>query len=328
MRASVSRRQCLALLLLILSLPMRGLALSEIARVPDDYATIAEALDSVPAGSIVEVSGGIYQEALRIDQPVTLRGAAPGEALIIANADEPVIEIRDTEAVTIAGLTIRGGEYGIFVTRSRGIIIRDNVVSDSRLVGIKVRLGSADIRGNTVFHARPPYGMGIHVTNTMAWQASTVVGNTVVDNARSGVYTNMTGMIEIADNIVRDNGEHGIAVTEMSHADVFDNIVDGNADSGIYLLDMSIARICDNIISETLGEAEAHVRRGNGIMVDFHSQAALSGNMVQGSAQHGISVLYGSYAWLHENDISGSADQAVFADESALYEAAGCEAGD
>ena len=298
--------------------------LAEVARVPGDYATIGEALATVPAGSVIEIADGAYQEALIITKPVTLRAMDAGEALLLADDDVPVITIEDTVSVTIEGLRIRGGEHGIFVTRSQDISIRDNVVADSRLTGIKVRLGAADIINNTVLQTRAPYGIGIHVTNTMAWAASRVLGNIVVANARSGIYTNMTGMIEIADNIVRDNGEHGIAVTEMSHADVFENIVAGNRDSGIHLLDMSLARICDNIVAETVGAGAAHIRRGNGIMVDFHSEAVLAGNTVQGSAQHGISLLYGSSAWLHGNHIKGSEAEAVFTDGSVARDGSGC----
>ena len=314
--------------LLLISFVGESLALAEVAQVPRDYATISLALESVPAGSVIELAAGAYREALFIDKPLTLRAVDAGEALLIAGDDQPVITISDTDSVTIEGLRIRGGEYGIYATRSDNVSIRDNVVTEARLTGIKVRLGAADIINNTVIQTRAPYGMGIHVTNTMEWATSRVIGNIVVANARSGIYTNMTGMIEIADNIVRDNGEHGIAVTEMSHADVVDNIVAGNRDSGIHLLDMSMARICNNIIAETQGAEAAHFRRGNGIMVDFHSEAVLASNTVQGSARHGISVLYGSSAWLHENHISGSVAGDVFSDESVVRDGEGCVEGD
>lgn len=305
----------------------RAFSLTEVIRVPQDYPTISGALEAAPAHAVIELASGTYREALTLNRPVVLRGGAAGGAVIAAADDAPVIAVLDTEAVTIAGLTILGGEYGIFVTRSQDVTIRDNHVSDSRLTGIKVRLGAADILDNTVINARPPYGMGIHVTNTTQWPESRVAGNIVVGNARSGIYTNMTGMITIEDNIVRANGEHGIAVTEMSHADVFGNLVDDNAITGIQLLDMSMALICDNIVDDTRGEAEPrHIRQGNGITVDYHSEAVLAGNSIFGSAQNGISVLFGSYASLYENSINGSAEQSVFVSESEILEGSDCAA--
>ena len=294
--------------------------LSEVIQVPGDYASISAALAAAPDHSIIAIAAGSYREALTIERPVTLRAADSGEALLSAN-DAAVISIADTQDVTIEGLTVIGGEYGIFVTRSRDVVIADNLVAGSRLTGIKVRLGAAAIVDNTVIDARAPYGMGIHITNTTQWPASLVSRNIVIGNARSGIYTNMTGMITIEDNVVRDNGAHGIAVTEMSHADVWGNLVEENALSGIQLLDMSMATICDNIVSDTLGSSAApQIRQGNGITVDFHSEAVVAGNTIAGSAQHGISVLYASKAWLHENAVENE----VFVDESAVYDGSGC----
>ena len=312
-------------LILALSLSATSAALVVVIQVPGEYATITEALAAAPAGAIIEIAAGTYAESLVINAPVSLRPAGSGEVLLAPETDEPVIAVMDTEAVTIEGLSITGGEYGIFVTRSQDVTIRDNIVSDSRLVGIKVRLGAADILDNTVFHAQPPYGMGIHVTNTTQWPPSRVIGNLVFGHTRSGIYTNMTGMIEVMDNIVTDNGHHGIAITEMSHADVFGNVVVDNALTGIQLLDMSMAHICDNIVSDTRGSREApKIRQGNGIIIDYHSEATLSGNSIQGSAQHGISILFGSTAFLHENTIEDSDGQSVFMDESEALEGSGC----
>ena len=317
----------LALLRPLIVLSLFGLAanafgLTVVIRVPHDYQSISEALSAAPDHAVIELASGVYRESLVVDRPVTLRADEAGGVVIAAPDDAPAIEVRDTEDVAIDGLTIIGGEYGVLVTRSQEVAIRGNHVSDSRLTGIKVRLGAAEILDNTVIQARPPYGMGIHVTNTTQWPASRVSGNIVLGNARSGIYTNMTGMITIEDNIVRGNGEHGIAVTEMSHADVFGNLVDDNAFSGIRLLDMSMAFICGNIIADTRSDADAmNIRQGNGIIVDYHSEAVLSSNTIFGSAQNGISVLYASTAWLYENNT----EQPVFADESAVHAGQGCE---
>ena len=312
-------------LLLALALSSTSAALVVLIQVPGDYETIAEALASAPDGAVIEIAAGSYRESLIVERPVSLRPADDGEVLLTASDDVPVISIMDTQSVSIEGLTIVGGEYGIFITRSQDITIQDNLVSDSRLTGIKVRLGAADILDNTVINAQSPYGMGIHVTNTTQWPASRVAGNLVFGNARSGVYTNMTGMIEITDNVVTDNGQHGIAVTEMSHADVMGNILVDNATTGIQLLDMSMAHICDNTVSDTRsGNESPTIRQGNGITVDYHSEATLSGNTIMGSAQNGISILFGSIVFLHDNTIEDSEAQSVFVDESEALEGSGC----
>ena len=315
-----------ASILLLAQLPS-ALAMVVTLRVPEDYESIAAAIADAPDHALIEIAAGAYREALVIERPLTLRAAERAQVTLVAPSDDaPAVAIRDTDTVSIEGLTIVGGEYGIFVTSSQAIKIQDNRVLDSRLAGIKVRLGAADILNNSVINARPPYGFGIHVTNTMQWPESRVTGNIVFGNAHGGIYTNMTSMIHINDNILRQNGEYGIAVTEMSHADVLGNTVAGTTGIGINVLDMSMALVCDNLVIDTASDIDSQsIRNGNGITVDYHSEAFLSGNTIAGSALNGLSVLYGSIAFLHENQISDSMEQSVYVDESVVEEGAGCE---
>lgn len=316
----------LVLVLLLAQLPS-AVAMVVTLRVPGDYDSIAAAIADAPDHAIIEIAAGAYREALVIGRPLTLRAAEHAQVTLVAPSDDsPAVAIRDTDTVSVEGLTIVGGEYGIFVTNSQAIKIQDNRVVDSRLAGIKVRLGAADIFNNSVINAQAPYGFGIHVTNTMQWPESRVTGNIVFGNAHGGIYTNMTSMIHINDNIVRQNGEYGIAVTEMSHADVLGNTVAGTTGIGINVLDMSTALVCDNLVVDTVSDIDSQgIRNGTGITVDYHSEAFLSGNTITGSALNGLSVLFGSYAYLHENQISDSMEQSVFVDESVVEEGAGCE---
>ena len=96
-------------LILALALPVTSSALVVVIHVPDDYATITEALAAAPDHAVIEIAGGTYPETLIVTRPVSLRAAGNGEVLLAPAADEPVIAITDTQAVTIEGLTIVGG---------------------------------------------------------------------------------------------------------------------------------------------------------------------------------------------------------------------------
>ena len=114
----------------------------------------------------------------------------------------------------------------------------------------------------------------------------------------------MTGMIYIEGNIVTDNQQHGISIDEMSHALVADNIVDRNAENGIYVFDMSMASICGNVVRNTVAEAQARGNRfGNGILIDFHSEAEVHNNIVTDSSKHGIQMLLGSHIVASSNEL-------------------------
>ena len=286
-----------------------------IIRVPADYETVGAALDNASDHAIVELAGGLYRESLSITRPLVLRGKSGDTVVLVGSVDEPVITIADTADVHIEDLTISGGKYGIYVTRSQDVTIRDNVIYDSRLAGIKVRLAAADIRHNTIQAANAPYGRGIHVTNTTQWAASRIIGNTVSHNAHSGIVTNMTGMIYIEDNFVSGNLHHGIMIDEMSHALVADNIVDGNIETGIYVFDMSMAAICGNVVMNTAADtSDERLRFGNGILVDFHSMAEVRNNIVTDNANHGIQTLLGSRIAASSNDLRRNGE-----DELPLY---------
>ena len=293
--------------------------------VPADYPTLSEAIAAAPADAVIVVAEGEYNEALLIDRPLILRAADEAEVVLSATDQAPAITVISADDVTISGFTITGGRYGIDVFLSADVVIADNSISGSKTAGIRARMSSVFIRDNTIFDIQPPYGRGIYLANTMAWPESEITGNTVRDIPLTGIQTNLVGMVQIANNTVTNSGLRGIAVTEMSHANVTGNLVSDNIGSGILVLDMSMAQVCDNSVSTTRQESERpNMREGNGVTIDFHSVVTLSENTIQGSAQNGISVLYGSSAWLHDNIISDSADGAVFVDNSVTHPGQAC----
>lgn len=261
-----------------------------VIHVPGDYGTIAEAISAAPDGAIIEIAEGEYWESLQIDRPLSLLG--DGEVILHAVGDEAVIAILDTHNVRIEGLHLQGGEYGIFVTRSQRVLIQNNLIEGSRLAGIKVRIASVRIIGNTIQNALVPYGRGIHITNTTDYPPSQVLENTIQGNALSGISTNMTSLVVIEKNTLRENGQIGIAVTEMSHAVVSDNHVESNGENGIYITDQSLAAVCDNTITNTyLTHNSGRGRYGNGITIDFYSTVDLRSNTVDNNARYQVGVV-------------------------------------
>ena len=70
------------------------------------------------------------------------------------------------------------------------------------------------------------------------------------------------------------------------------------------------------------------MREGNGVTIDFHSEVILSSNTIQGSAHNGISVLFGSSAWLYDNIFIGNVDESVFVDDSLTHPGQACGSAD
>lgn len=309
---------CVSVVQILLSLAPVSAQNRGALHVPADHPTIADALNAAPGGAVIQIAAGEYVESLVIDRPVMLRGSPRGETVLRGASDAPVIYVHDTRGVMLDGLTISGGEYGVLVFRSRDVTISQNVITDNRLAGVKVRMGAADILNNRIVNTQPPYGRGIHITNTQGWPASRIVGNIIAFNALSGVTTNMAGRVLITDNTVADNGQRGIAVTEMSDALVANNVVEDNSENGIYVSDTSMATVCNNtVVSSLLPTITGSGRYGNGITVDFGSQVELHNNTVTGNANYGISVLDASFVALGRNDVRDNGAAALWQDDRA-----------
>jgi len=245
-------------------------------RVPDDFLSIQAAIDSVSSGRRIRIAAGDYAESLVISRPVALLGPEHGVATLLGDPGLPVVHIRDTHDVKVRGLRIVGGEYGVLVERSQEVVIRENFIEGIRRFGIRVRNASASIVENTVVGGLPPYGKGIHITNTMEWPGSLVQGNRVEDNAQEGILTNMSHVI-IRNNIVRNNGLRGVAVTEMSMATVENNVLLNNVDVGLYVVDMSMAQVERNQIG---GTRPGELGRAHAIRVEYYSDVWLLENLL------------------------------------------------
>jgi parallel beta-helix repeat protein len=165
-------------------------------------------------------------------------------------------------------------------------------------------------------YTQPPYGRGIHITNTTGWPASRIIGNLIADNAYMGIGTNMAGRVVIADNIVTRNGDRGIAVVEMSDVLVANNTVENNGGNGIYISDRSMVTACDNLVVNSLPTIEDSQRYGNGITIDFGSEVELYRNTVTGNANYGISIMEGSSVTLGDNDVDGNGGDALWRDNT------------
>ncbi len=293
----------------------------QLIRVPDDFATITAALESAPAGSTLQIGAGTYNESITIQKAIHLMGI--GEVIIVGGDDAPTIAIKNTRNVMLNGLMIEGGEYGILVTRSQGVTLRNNMITDSRLAGVKIRLASADVVNNTISNALPPYGRGIHVTNTTDWPVSNVIHNTISGNALEGIATNMARVI-IRGNTVTGNGRMGIAVMEMTHAVVANNMVDSNNENGIYVSDMSFADVCHNHVSNSLPSITdaSSARYGNGITIDYHSEVILQGNVVTDNANHDVSVITSSIVKSGDGELEGGSDESLMIDDTSYTDTA------
>jgi nitrous oxidase accessory protein len=126
---------------------------------PDE--SIQRAIDGAPEGAVLQLAAGTWQENIRIDRSLTLRGAGARKTIMDGIKEGyPVVWIAAGEKIRVKleGLTIIGAERGDAAIGADGILIQGEArvsitnasISESRH-GILLRdSAEAEITGTTI----------------------------------------------------------------------------------------------------------------------------------------------------------------------------------
>ena len=210
---------------------------------------LQRAIDRATPGQRLMISGTCYEN---VSIPpgkdlVTLDGGGSG---IVLGKDVTIntIQIRGPRAVTVTGLTIRGGRAGIDVSRGSSAFIDGNTIEDTARNGITLgAFATANIVNNTIQNNA---SAGILVTGNafgfigFATADDPVASpNIIRNNGTHGISLTLSSSARIAGNTVSNNARHGINVERASQATISDNTIDANGQHGIYVTDNSIVNL-------------------------------------------------------------------------------------
>jgi S1-C subfamily serine protease len=137
--------------------------LPQVLRVPQDYPTIQAAIDAAREGAIIQISQGVYREALQITKDLTLQGAGRDLTVLDGEGLSYGIVIDGDIQVTVDNLTVRNfGWHGLWVTglSSPHVIVRNSQFSGNAS-GLALSFAKrVEIRGNVI---RDNRGCGIDI---------------------------------------------------------------------------------------------------------------------------------------------------------------------
>jgi len=277
--------------------------------------SIQAAIDAATAGGVVEVQRARYQENLRIDKPLVLRGV--DRPTISGGLQGNVIHVT-AEGVTIEGLivsdsgdSLRDQNAGIYIHPGAHFAVIRNCDITYSLFGLWVE--QADdvlIEGNLITGKReyrsPMRGNGIQLYNT---RRARVIGNNIsfvrdalyVDVSHDAVFRGNrlhhsrygTHYMNSYRNLWEDNdvwmNRGGLALMEVRDQQVRNNRVWANSDHGIMLRTIQDAVVENNVVAGNargffIYDAEYNTLRGNLVtdnIVGVHLWAGSKNNEIE-----------------------------------------------
>ena len=194
--------------------------------VPEDYATIQEAIDVASPGDVVVVAPGTYQENINFQgKDIALRSTDPEDTSVVEGTvidggglDTVVtFEGGESQEAILEGFTITNGESD----EGGGILILSFTARTSPTVRNNI------ITGN---HAED-HGGGIMVdTSSGLIKANTIENNSTGDTG-GGISTGLDASVEIVDNIIQNNSAEwfGGGIRAAGSPSIDNNEIVGNS---------------------------------------------------------------------------------------------------
>lgn len=248
------------------------------------YPTLTEVMEVVSAGDTVKIQPGLYEEALKVTQDITI------EAMVPSNEEE------DTETTISNGVIIMGN-VTLKNLQIRGTV--DIRKGHAILEGCNIHHGSDGIRVNSKcklsinssrIHHCYTCGDGIYF---MPESFGEVNDTDIYECRVNGVHVSGASVV-LRNNRIRD-AHFGIYYRQHSTGCIENNSLEHFKNFGIYVVEESDPVVRGNVVRECGIQCMMVSQAGKGLWTD---------NTFEGS----IHVLPSCEAKLGENRVSGRAD--------------------
>ena len=251
--------------------------------------------------------------------------------LSVDNGVPNVIDIRDTQFITVTGNNITSGGNGVYVENSHNITISDNNIFSNTLNGVYVTATTDSLIFNNVIHDNA--GNGIFVENSVSIIVST---NEIYDNGKgtlarlsiagvssigslsasfgAGIFLDPTNDSFVINNIVYNNALDGVNLELTDSTNVQGNLLYGNGLNGLTLINSSDNSLIGNTIFNNgfsfVGQTSSYGRFnirgltasfGAGIFLDPSNNNLLQNNEIYNNVENGISLEGSGYNTISDN---------------------------
>jgi uncharacterized membrane protein (UPF0136 family) len=270
------------------------------------FGAIQEAMSGAPAGTVVALSKGTFDEVVILAAGVTLWGACVAETVVASSVtadDAGTLNVwgRDAE---VRNLRVSGARPGIWASgRFRTAVVRDVVIDEAAMFGVMAG------------HEAVVTGLGIVVRSTGSRESDRTFGRGLnaqsgaqVEVARAVLERNRQGAvaafdagttIRIADAVVRDTRSResdrtfgrGLSAMEGARVEAVRTVLERNLDVGVFAQDAgTVVRLVDSIVRDT-GGREVDRAGGRGSSVSVGARLELERVLLERNGQSGVVAL-------------------------------------
>ena len=306
-------------------------------KVPAQFPTIQQAVDAAAAGDVVEISAGVYNEQVVVNNKTDLviRARKKDKVFIDpSNAGVP-LTVQASTKITVIGLRVRNSSAeGIRLNTSIDVALEKCVVQNVPANGVFVTSCFPARIEKCTIDAAGTFGVGIlseavDVVDTLIRNCGSsgiavlgdqcsIIDNRIesagIDGIQLGDGTILSRFTLISDNEIVNPASRGIRLTATAeNCTLIDNTIQNPAAEGIAVADgASAVVLIGNVVKAAQGDgirldADGVVARknkvkkaaGDGVVVTANaSDLLLRKNTVLKSAGTGLNVLSGSHVFV------------------------------
>ncbi len=297
--------------------------------VPDDYASIQQAVDSASDGDTIVVRDGTYYESITVSRQLTIKSEKGPENCIVNGTGSTVFTLK-ADGIRIEGFTITGGGEGIFLEYSNNNSISNNNISSNNWRGIYLYESNNNSISNNNISSNNDDGIYLKDSNDNTIESNEFIndGLFVRDSYRNEVRNNTVngkplvylegesdeifhkaGQVILINclnitimNSELTNTDVGIELWMSNKCSIYNNIISSN-NWGIYLCDSNNNSISNNNISSNIWD---------GIYHDYSNKNSISNNIISLNNYAGISFWYSNKNNISNNNISSNNFEGIF----------------
>ena len=102
------------------------------------YASLPEAVESAQDGDVITICPGAFVGSTLIEKSLTIIGEDPATTILDGDLNEIALTVRNTNDVTVSGVTIRSSRTAVAIELSGGVQLSDVVLDDSGQYGLEI----------------------------------------------------------------------------------------------------------------------------------------------------------------------------------------------